>query len=265
MATFSHLYSSGLDRELGTDDSTRLFTTARRRSAINEAMLAFGDLTECALRQSTVTCSNGIAAYNLLSTVNVTAGDYLRLSKQGPEYHLSDSNDNVTYIAGESMFPRREIPWLNEHEPGWRSTNVGTPTSYHERMDGGQRFFELVPPPDIGSSETGTVLLPYLAKPNTLTSDTDVPFTFGSTVRTDLEPYHHALPHYGAYVLEKLRLDEEASQRQLQQFLGYVTRYTQLMEPKGPRTVRVARTYFGEVRRERGRDDWTEYTPYPWR
>ena len=260
MASFSHLYSSGLDRELGTNDSTRLFTDARRKTAINEGLLAFVDLTECSLRQSTVTCSNGIAAYNLISTVNVPSGDYLRLAKQGPEYHLSDSNDNVTYIAGESLFPRREIPWLNEYTPGWRSTTVGTPTSYHERMDGGQRLFEVVPPPDIGSSDVGKVLLPYLAKPNTLTSDTDVPFTFGSTVRTDLEPYHLALPHYGAYVLEKLRLDEEASQRQLQQFLGYVTRYAQLMEPKGPRTVRAAKSYFRDARRGRGEDG----PPAPW-
>ena len=263
MMNFSHLYSSALDQELGTDDSTQLFTDARRKRAINAGQLQFADLTECGHQLFTISCSNGIRRYNLLSTVH-TFGDFLRISKQQPEYFLVSSAGTTTAMAGPD-FRRREIPWLNEYTPGWRSTTVGTPTSYHERMDGGQRLFEVVPPPDIGSSDVGKVLLPYLAKPNTLTSDTDVPFTFGSTVRTDLEPYHLALPHYGAYVLEKLRLDEEASQRQLQQFLGYVTRYTQLMEPKGPRTVRVARDYFGEARRERGRDDWTATTPYPWR
>ena len=263
MAVFSHLYSSALDRELGTDDSTRLFLSARRQSAINDGMLQFVDLTECALRQSTVASSHGVAEYNLLSTVSVPAGDYLRLSKQGPEYHHTDSNSVVTYTAGEDLFPRRDIPWLNQYDPGWRSSTGGTPYCYYERTDGGRRLFGLGPPPEITSSATGKVVLPYVAKPNTLTSDTDVPFTFGSTVRTDLEPYHQAVVHYAAYELEKLRLNTEASQAQLQQFLGYVARYAQLTEPKGPRQVRAARSYFSEAR-YRG-DAWTDNTPYPWR
>ena len=251
---FSHLYSSALDQELGSDDSTRLFTDARRQRAINTAQLHWCDLTECAIRQSTVTCSNGTREYNLLSTVNVPGGDFLRLAKQGPEYHLisSGSSASTTFIAGDD-FPRREIPWLNQNDPGWRSSTGGTPDGYYERFDGGQRLFGLVTPPRITSSQSGKIILPYVAKPSSLTASTDIPFTFGSTTRDDLEPYHQALVHYAAYELEKLRLNTEGSQSQLQQFTGYLERFFRSMQPKGEQQVRLGRNYFAEVRgRRRG-------------
>ena len=258
---FGHLYSSALDQELGTDDSTRLFTTARRQRAINQAQLQWCDLTECAIRQSTVTCSNAVGEYNLLSTVNVPAGDFIRLAKQGIEYHLisSGSTASTTFQAGDDL-PRREIPWLNQYEPGWRGTTSGTPAAYYERMDGGRRLLGLVPPPDIGSSETGKVILPYVAKPSSMTSDTNVPFTFTNTTavtttRDDLEVYHQALVHYAAHDLEKLRLNTEASQAQLQVFLGYVQRFLQGLRPHGLQTVRTARNYFQSARQQRRDED----------
>ena len=126
-------------------------------------------------------------------------------------------------------------------------------------MDGGRRYFGLVPPPDIGSSESGKVVLPYIAKPQALTDDTHVPFAFASTaagpstgVRTDLEPYHQAVVHYAAHQLEKLRVNTEQSDRQLQVFLGFVQRYLQMMRPKGGQTVKLARSYLAEPRRRRG-------------
>lgn len=262
---FSHLYSSALNAELGTDDSTRLFTDARRKVAINQAQLHWCDLTECAPRQSTVTCSNGIGEYNLLSTVNVVGGDFLRLAKQQPEYQVTSSGSSGTtrFIAGDN-FPRREINWLNQNDPGWRGSTGADPQGYYERMDGGRRFFGLVPPPRIGSSEVGKVLLPYIAKPSSMASDTDVPFTFGSTLREDLEPYQQALVHYAASELEKLRLNTEAQAQQLQLFNGYLARFFRGSEPKGPKVIRTARNYLTEVRNRRGfaRDD---RTPWPWR
>lgn len=249
---FSHLYSSALDQELGTDDSTRLFITARRQRAINQAQLQFCDLTECAIRQSTVTCSNGTAEYNLLSTAILAPGDFLRISKQGPEYHHRNSASNVTYRAGPDEFPRREIPWLNQYDPGWRSTVVGTPTFYYERVDAGQRLFGLVPPPSINSSEAAQLLIPYVVKPSSMTNDTSVPFTFGSTTRDDLEPYHQALVHFAAADLEKLRLNYQASQAQMLVFMAYVERYRLAMQPKDGRQVRMGRNYFAESRRRRG-------------
>lgn len=262
---FSHLWSSALTQELGTDDSTRLFTDARRKDAINQAQLQFCDLTECAIRQSTVSCSHAVGEYNLLSTVNVPSGDYLRLAKQGIEYHRISSGSTAAstqFTAGDDL-PRREIPWLNQYSPGWRASTGGTPEAYYERMDGGKRYLGLTPPPSIGSSEIGKVILPYVAKPQTLSASTDLPFTFGSTSREDLEVYHQALVHYAASQLEKLRLNADAVQVQTQLFLGYVQRFLQTMQPKGGMQVRLGRNYFAEIR-SRGTGDEIPI-PYPWR
>jgi hypothetical protein len=76
-----------------------------------------------------------------------------------------------------------------------------------------------------------------------------VPFTFGSTVRTDLEPYHQAVVHFAAAELEKLRLNTEAVQIQTQLALGYVQRFLQTMQPKGGMQVRFGRNYLSEMRR----------------
>lgn len=264
---FSHLYSSALHQELGTDDSTRLFTDARRKQAINNGHLQFCDLTECAIRQSTITCSNGIREYNLLSTVNVSNGDFLRLSKQMPEVHLTSSgvSGTVRFIAGDDL-PRREVQWLNQYDPGWRTSTGSDPYAHYERMDGGRRYFGLTPPPRIGSSESAKVILPYVAKPLTLSADTNVPFTFtdtnGATTRDDLEPYQQALVHYAAYELEKLRINTEASQAQLQIFMGYVARFKEAQTPVGPKYIRLGRNHFNESRR--GRWDDGSRRPEPW-
>jgi len=264
--TFSHLYSSALDQELGNDDSTRLFTTARRKRAINAAHLQFADLTECAIRWSTFSCSNGVGEYDLVGSPNITGGDYIRIAKPGIEYRLVSSggasSNSTRFVAGD-LLPRREIQWLNQYEYGWRSSTGADPMAYYERMDGGRRFLGLWPPPRIQSSEVGSVLIAYVAKPSTLTADTSIPFTFGANVREDLEPYHQALVHYAASELEKLRLNNEASQIQLQQFSGYLQRYAQAMQPKDLKTVRLARSYFGEARSRRSETE--REIMYPWR
>ena len=262
---FSKLYSSALDQELGTDDSTRLFTDARRKRAINKAHLQWCDLTECAIRQSTIACSGGTAEYNLISTVTgASGGDFLRIAKQGIEFQFissGTSSHKTMWLAGENQLPRRDIPWLNQYWPGWRDSTGAMPTAWYERMDGGRRYLGLVPPPQIQSSQKANVILPYVAKPSTLASDTDVPFTFGSTVRDDLEPYHQALVHYAASDLEKLRLNSQASQGQLQIFMGYVERFLQAMRPHGAQQVRMGRNYFQETRRHWG---WRDRGWIPW-
>jgi len=259
---FSHLYSSALHRELGTDDSTRLFTDARRKDAINQGHLQFCALTECSLRISTFACSNAIGVYNLLSTTFVQPGDFLQFAGQQPEYRLesSGSTASITYIAGDH-FPRRDVNWLNVNIPGWRSSTSGTPLAWYPEPDGGAYNFGLFPPPEIGSSEHGYVRLPYVARPSSLSSDTDVPFTFGSTVREDLQPFHQALVHYAAGELEKLRKDWQAVQVQQQLFQSYVTRYAQSRNPKGPRQMKSARNYFTEVKQRRG----DPFRPWWWR
>jgi hypothetical protein len=257
MPPFKHLYSSALDYELGTDDSTRLFTDARRKASINEGIEQFADLTECFQRESTVVSSHGVREYSLQSTVNISAGDFVRLAKQRPEYqHFSSgATATITYISGDN-FERRDVEWLNTHEPGWRQSTAGTPRYYYERLDGGVRYFGLHPPPDIGSSETARVLVPYIAKPPVLTSDTDVPFSVASTavggstgIRTDLDVYHQGIVHYAASKLEKLRVNEAGSQSQLQAFLGWVQRCVADRKPRGGQTIKHARRYFEESRR----------------
>lgn len=247
---FSQLYADRLDEELGNSDSTQLFTDARRKFAVNEGVRQFADLTECYVKESTLSCSHAVGEYNLLSTVNVPDADLSRLSMQQPEFTFTDSNARVTVQSGEN-FRRVTVEELNEREPGWRNSTGGTPVCYYERMQGGRRLLGLYPPPEIGSSETATVRLPYCAQPPTLTSDTDVPFTSSQGTRTDLVPYHMAFVHYGAHQLEKLRVQPEESGQQLQLFASYVQRFLAAMRPKGGTAVKSARNYFTESRRRR--------------
>lgn len=247
---FAALYTNRLDEELGTDDSTRLFTTARRKFGINEGIRQFADLTECYVRESSITCSNAVGEYDVLSTVNTTNADFIRLAKQEPEYRLvsSGSSGSTAYVSGKD-FQRTTVQWLDEYEPGWRNSTGGTPRYYYERVQGGKRLFGMYPPPRIGTSQTGTLRLPYVARPSSCTSDTDVPFKDSSlATRNDFEVYHQAFAHYGAHRLEKLRMQKEESAEQLQAFLGFVQRFLGALKPKGGTTVRQARSYFGEAR-----------------
>jgi hypothetical protein len=90
--------------------------------------------------------------------------------------------------------------------------------------------------------------VPYVAFPAPLSSDTSEPFTVNSSVRTDLRPYHQALVHYAAHSLEKLRRDDQASDRQLQKYQGYVARYLSNKRVKGGRAVTQAVAYFNRER-----------------
>lgn len=258
---FSHQWSSALTAELGTADSTKLFTDARRQQAVNNGALAFVDLTECAVRQSTIVSSHGVREYNLLSTVNVPGGDFLRFAKQGPEFHWTDTAGRVTYITGDD-FPRRDVNWLNQYQPGWRTSTGGTPRAYYDRPDGGAYYFGFDTPPTIASGQSAKVLLSYVARPQIMTASTDVPFTFSGLTRTDLEPYHHAPVHFAAYELEKLRGETEAIQTQWQLFASYVDRYLRALRPKGGRTVRLSRSYFSEGRAARW--DRNGLRAWPW-
>ena len=84
-----------------------------------------------------------------------------------------------------------------------------------------------------------------IAYPNVSTASTHVPFTDTSgNTRWDLRPYHQGLVHYAAHQLEKLRKDTQASDRQFQKFLSYITRYLQSMRKKGGTALTYARSYF---------------------
>lgn len=262
MAIFEYLYSAALDLEINSADSNTLFTTARRKQAINDAQDEFADLTECYIRQSSIAVSCNTAEYQMLSSGTLGGStDYVRLAKQGPEYRLRSSGSTrtiVTWIYGEEDFPQRPIEFRNRQDPGWRqgSTTPTTPTGYYLRPDGGNLYFGLDHNPKVGSSQLAEIIVPYVARPVPMASSGDIPYTVNSTTRNDLALYHRALPHYAAYKLLPLLGDEQGAQSQLQKFMGYVTRYLQSARPKGGQVVQLGRNYLKLARSgRRGRFD----------
>jgi len=252
---FSSLYTSRLDEELGTDDSTTLFTTTRRKSAINRGIREFAELTECFVKWSTLTITNGSSGELDLSS---QLSDFIRLAKSPVGFEYIDASSFVTVLSGQDDLPMRDVKWLDDYEPGWRETTVSTsqqmPQVTYIRTDGGQHFLGFWPPPSSGSSAAMSARLSYVAMPAVLTSDTNEPY---GAARVDLRPWHQAAVHYGAHVLEKLRRDDQASQAQLQQFLGYVSRYIQDTRKKGGQVITQARSYFRSRSRQSEKDPRT--------
>jgi hypothetical protein len=267
MPSFVDLYATRLDYELGTNDSNVLFTTARRKNSINEGLREFAELTECWVRESTIGCTSGQATYNLNDAAVIPGQDFLRITADGPTYRLVNSSSDVTYVAGDDL-PRRDTPWLNAHEPGWpASTGTTYPQSWYLDEQGGAFNLGLYPPPSISTSDSGAIVLPYVARPSSLVDDTSVPFTDTSGgTRLDLQPFHQALVHYAASRLELLRKDTQASDRQVQKFLGYVQRYIQAKRKPAGETIRPARSYFSAATRRRlGSDDLSGLRAPWWR
>src|SRR6185295_5425469 len=119
------------------------------------------------------------------------------------------------------------------------------PEFYYERSAGGAKYLGFTPVPSTGSSASMKAIVPYLARPAVMTSDTNEPFQDASgLVRRDLRDYHQASVHYAAHQLNKLRRDYEESERQLRLFLGYVSRWFQNNRVKGGNAVTMARSYF---------------------
>lgn len=252
MATFNDLTGALLDQELRSADSTVLFTSARRAQAVNDGAAEFAELTECLLRVSTVACSCNTQEYNLLDSAILGSTDFVRVAPRGIEFHLTDSNGHLTQISGDD-FPRRDIEWLNKYEPGWRqSTTPQMPTGYYLDEKNGTYLIGLDLRPDIGSSETGALVVPYIGRPAAMTASTDVPFTVGSNVRVDLIPFHQAIVHYACHQLEKLRGDDEASDRAYAKFLAYVNRYTEKVRKRGGAFVTLAKQYLRSPRQPTG-------------
>lgn len=250
MAQFSQLWGDDLTTELGTSDTLVLFTDARRKHAINQGLRQFADLTECFIRRSTITVSSSAQEFNLTSS-SVLAGSsgFLRIASEGPAYIVTDTAGHQQIFAGED-FPQREIPFLDSADPGWRSTeSPGRPSGWYERENGGQKLFGLDRPADVSTSESAELVIPFVAEPSSMTSDTAIPFAVSTNYRRDLTPYHQGLVHYAAHQMEKLRRDDERADKQLQQFMGYVVRYNQANRKKGTNGVRTARSYFKNAQR----------------
>ena len=263
MTIFSSLFGTRLDEELGTDDSTVLFTTARRKNAINRGAAEFANLTGCLTRRVTFTVTGGTAEYDLNSTAVVPGGDFGGIATDGVEFRYTNASSQLTILARDTL-PRRDIDWLNQNEPGWRLSTLASsvmqlPAFYYLRMDGPALFLGFSPTPSTGSSASAAVMLTYVADAPVMSAASDEPFTFNSSVRGDLSPYHQGLVHYAAHQMEKLRRDDQASDRQLQKFLGYVSRYFADRRILGGRQIRQAKNYFVSKGRQ-----WGSALAWPW-
>lgn len=256
MTQFSTLYGRLLTQELGSEDSTVLFTDARRKAGINDGQREFADLTECLVRVSTVTIAGGTGEYDLTA---LSSGKFVRLAPdQSIEFHYTDASSLTTYLSGPDL-PQTTVRWLNTYEPGWRGSTVASsvmqlPAKFYLRADGPHLWLGFTPCPSTGSSAAAQAVVPYVSLPTDLTSDTSEPFTVNSSVRTDLRMFHMACVHYAAHQLEKLRRDYDASDRQLQRFMGFVQRYVQSARRKGGSMLSYARNHFQRGAGDRGAD-----------
>lgn len=247
MTLFSSLYSGRLDRELGTDDSTTLFTSARRKAAVNEGIEQFAELTDCWQRTSSITLISGTAEYDL--STSIVAGDFVRFSHEQVQFRYTDTSANRQVFAGDDLL-RRDVDWLNRYRPGWQistlaSTLVQLPDVYYLRNDGAKTLLGFSPTPCFGSSnQTADAIVPYSARPVPLTSDTQEPYQSNG----DLRVWHQAVVHYAASQLEKLRRDQPASQNQLQLFILWVQRFQASRRIHNGLGLTMGRSYFRSSR-----------------
>jgi hypothetical protein len=244
--TFEDLYTSRLNIELNTDSSNGVYASTNRQRAINDGYREFSALTECWVVRSTLAVS-----CNTAEVVLSTLSGFRRLHPSGPEYRLTSSGSTAvtTVLAGKDAFPRRDEVWLNTYQEGAHSTTAGTPTGWYLRNDGGRQFLGLDTPPDVGSSETCVLRVPYIADPDAMTASTSVPWSDTSGIRTDLVEYHQALVHFGASKLLPLVGDLDGAQRQVVLFMDYVKRFLGNIRPKGGTHVTMARNYLAQARR----------------
>lgn len=261
MTQFSSLYGSYLDEELATDDTAVLFTTARRKSAINKGLNEFARVTKCVRRQSTVTITGGTAEYNLNAAAIIADQDFLEFAPEPVQVLYTDAAGDVTVLVGDDL-PRRDVAWLDRYQPDWPVSTVASsvmqlPEVWYDRPQDGARYLGFWPTPSTGSSASAKAIVPYIAAPAPLTADTSEPFTINGSVRTDLRPYHQAAVHYAAHQLEKLRRDDQAGQTQLQRFLAYVTQYLQDRRTKTGGTLTFGKSYFGRRNDARAQDPRT--------
>ena len=241
--TFVELYGEALSIELGTADTTQLFTTARRKAAISRAEDAFVRMTDCSKRYAS------LAITTLTQEVSLTAvTDYIRLLGD-PSIKIvnDDTTINDIYLQGVD-FTRREPEELDRTEPGWRGVDAGTPTSWYLRTDGGILYLGAHPTPEVPDDETWTWRVPYLAAPDPMAADADIPFSIKPSATRlpmlELYKYHQALAHYAAASLEPLRKNYAAYTRQMQLYAGYVAEWLQSKRAGGPEQVRLERNYY---------------------
>jgi hypothetical protein len=223
---FLTLYGHALDFELGSADRTELFTTERRKLAVNRAQREFARLTQCYIREFRVPLVNGTSTYDIEAA---TGSAFVNFSRRPVELIRTKGA-----VVTQTPLARHDVPWLDFHKAGWRDSEVkGTPEVVAYNPDAGAANIILVPTPAVPASETWAVLVAALATPSDLLADSDVPFQLALDAPTQLEPYHWAIAHFAASLLERLRKDTEAVEHQLALFGAYVSDYLGGRRPRG--------------------------------
>lgn len=259
--TFLELYGDKLDRELGSADRTSLFTTVRRKAAINDAQEWFVTQTECLQRTEAIELTDADGEVDL--EAEIADADFLWIAKQGPEIAADPGGGGeIVYYAGES-FKRTTVQELNRENSGWRNLDPGAPEAWYERNEGGQHIFGIVPPPSIPGAATWTLSVPYVVKAAAMSADGDIPFTVSSNAKVSLIPWHDALVYYAASELEKLRKGLERSTFLRQQAESRILDYLDKRRVPGGKRIKLARNYHRETLRARI-SDWGPYDD-PWK
>lgn len=232
--TFRDLYGDALDTELGSADRTQLFTVERRQAAIQAAQREFVHQTECTLGHVTLPVTSGDPIVSL-----DTVPGWLGLSRREVALRRTHTlTGRTTTLTGPSFVQRAE-EWADQHEPGWRDAPPGVPQAWWLEVQNGRTSLRLMPAPAVPPTETWNVLVPYVRDPDPLVADHQEPFQVGGQPVAMLRPYHYALAHYGASVLERLRRDLVAAQQQMLAFSGYVAKYLRLEGRHEPQQVVV--------------------------
>lgn len=235
--TFVQLYSTELDRELGSS-STTLFTVVRRKAAINAAQLEWVKRTECLQAEAAVPLVTDTQEVDL----EITATDFLWIAKAGVTIKIVPASGQTRYLDGDDLTvttPER----LNAETPGWRADSAGTPMWVYTRRIGGAVFLGVHSKPDITAPDVWTAQVTYVQLPTDLVADADEPFTVSTNVLKSMRPWHRALVYYAAYDLEKFRKETGRSAAQLQLFEAEVEKFIGVQKPKGGGRVRFARNY----------------------
>lgn len=167
--------------------------------------------------------------------------------RAAPSIKQVDPQGNITWIQGDHFVQRNPV-WLDRQDPGWRADPPGVPMSWYLRDDAGSTFLGVDPAPSFTVGWTYTVLVPYLCTCDDLVSDGDTPFSVNGNPLLRLQPYHQALVHYAAGLLEPLRKNYSGTQRQMSVYAGYVAQYLTKQRRDGPDQVTFARNYLGESR-----------------
>lgn len=242
--TFLEMYGARLDLKLASTDRTERFTTALRKTAINEGIARFTDETNCYVKRASIALTDGTGEYDLETSGVISGEDYLRPAAVSPSLAITTTATGaVRYIEGDDL-PRVGEDALNHAEAGWRAAGAATPTGWYLRRATGVEYVGLSPAPDIPSTETWALLWPYVAIPPTLSADADLAFSG----RIALFPYHDAIVAYAAAQMEELRKNYAMVDRRLAEFAAAGVRYRRDQAPVGGSRIRLATNWRARLR-----------------